>query len=176
MLSPIRNKTVYAGLMLSVALILSYVETLISLDGIFPGVKLGLSNFAVVVTLYVFGPGFAFFISVTKVLLSTLLFGNMASAIYGFSGALLSFAVMIVLYHCNGFHTPVVSAAGGVFHNIGQFLTAVFVTGTFVPGFYLLYIPILIFFGFVSGFFTGLVAGFCIPYIKRIIIKGDSKL
>ena len=174
MRSPIKNKVAYIGVMLSFALILSYIETLISFDSIFPGIKLGLSNFIVVITIYVFGPLSGFILGMLKAVITSLLFGNLTTMIYSISGTVLSFTIMYLLYRSEGFHIPVISAAGGVSHNIGQFLAAVLIMKTFVPGVFALYIAILIASGLVSGLITGFIAQICLPYIKKAVSKGDQ--
>ena len=173
MRSPIKNKVAYIGVMLSLALILSYIESLISFDTIFPGIKLGLSNFIVVIALYVFGPLSGLLLGLLKALITSLIFGNMTTMIYSLSGAILSFGIMYLLYRSHGFHLPVISAAGGVFHNIGQFLAAVFIMKAFVPGAFAFYIGVLITSGLVSGLVTGFIAQICLPYIKKTVSKGD---
>lgn len=52
---PDKRKTAYMGLLLSFALILSYVESLIPFFAGIPGMKLGLANLAVLLALYLFG-------------------------------------------------------------------------------------------------------------------------
>ena len=173
MRSPIRNKVAYIGVMLAFALILSYIESLVSFDSVFPGIKLGLSNFIVVIALYVFGPFSGLMLALLKAVISSLIFGNMTMMIYSISGAILSFAVMYLLYKTGGFHIPVISASGGVFHNIGQFLAAVFIMKAFAPGAFAIYIAVLIASGLVSGILTGFIAQICLPYIKKTVSKGD---
>ncbi len=175
MRSHINGKIAITGVLLSLALILSYVESLISFDSVFPGIKLGLSNLAVITALFVSGPVYGLAICILKSLLTSLLFGSMTSFIYSICGALFSFAVMFLLYIIGGFHIPVISVAGGIFHNLGQFIAAVYITKTFIPGFYLFYVAILLAAGSISGAITGFIANLCVPKIKKIISKeGES--
>ena len=66
----------FLGFMLALALILSYVESLLPLTIGIPGVKLGLANLAVLLTLYAFGWKMALELNVLRVVLSGFLFGN----------------------------------------------------------------------------------------------------
>ena len=50
-----KNKTAYFGVFTSLALILSYVETLIPISFGIPGIKLGLANLVIVIVLYTYG-------------------------------------------------------------------------------------------------------------------------
>ena len=49
-----KNKTAYFGVFTSLALILSYVETLIPISFGIPGIKLGLANLVIVIVLYTY--------------------------------------------------------------------------------------------------------------------------
>ena len=79
-----KNKTAYFGVFTSLALILSYVETLIPISFGIPGIKLGLANLVIVIVLYTYGGKEAFLLSVTRILLSGFLFGNLSDSLqYG---------------------------------------------------------------------------------------------
>ena len=58
-----KNKTAYFGVFTSLALILSYVETLIPISFGIPGIKLGLANLVIVIVLYTYGEKEAFLLS-----------------------------------------------------------------------------------------------------------------
>lgn len=163
------NRTVYMGLLLAFALILSYVETLIPFVSGVPGIKLGLANLAVVLCLYLLGWKEALILTIVKALLGGLLFGNLSTIIYSLSGAALSIAVMIVLRKTDWFHIPVVSAAGGVMHNAGQLLTAMFIVQTYGL---LYYAPLLIIAGVITGFLIGISTSLILPLIQNITSKG----
>lgn len=93
----LRNKVAYLGVFLALALICSYVESLIPFYFGIPGVKLGLTNLVVVLMLYCVGTKEALLISVLRIVLSGFLFGNMFSILYSLAGGLLSFIVMVLL-------------------------------------------------------------------------------
>ena len=77
-----KNKVAVFGVFTSLALILSYVELLIPINFGIPGMKLGLANLLVVILLYKCGPRDALLLSVIRILLSGLIFGNMFSIFY----------------------------------------------------------------------------------------------
>ncbi len=81
-----KNKTAYFGVFTSLALILSYVETLIPISFGIPGIKLGLANLVIVIVLYTYGEKEAFLLSVTRILLSGFLFGNLSMILYSMAG------------------------------------------------------------------------------------------
>ena len=59
----------------------------------------------------------------------------------------------------------ILSIAGGMSHNIGQIAVAVAVTST--PGL-LIYLPVLLISGIVTGAFTGIAAQACVQHMKKL--------
>lgn len=78
----------------ALALVLGYVETLIPLNLPMPGVKIGLSNLAVLFALYRVNKKSAFAVTCIKVIVSALLFSGVQSIIYSAAGGFLSLFVM----------------------------------------------------------------------------------
>lgn len=146
------KKLAALGLFLAFAMILSYVEFLIPFSFGIPGVKLGLANAAILLSLYLLGWRSAFLISLSRIFLSALLFGNVLSLSFALTGGILSLLVMAVLYSLKKFHAVSISAAGGMAHNFGQLLAACLLIRSLKLIYYL---PILL----ISGFLTGLLIG-----------------
>lgn len=163
-------KTAYLGMLLAFALILSYIEAVLPLSFGIPGIKLGLANLAVVLALYLLGTGSALLLTIMKALLAGFMFGNMTMLLYSLAGALCSFLIMTWMKKSDRFHLPVVSAAGGVMHNIGQILVAYLTVKTYGI---LYYIPILILAGLVTGILIGITADLVKPYAQKIMEKGN---
>ena len=151
------------GVFLALSLILSYVETLIPINFGVPGMKLGLANMVVVILLYLFTPGEAFLISIVRILLSGLLFGNGMSIIYSLAGGLLSFFVMLLFFKLKIKMIPL-SVIGAVSHNTGQLIAAAILVTNYNIVFYL---PVLI----VSGIVTGLITGTLSAAIHSRLVK-----
>lgn len=167
-----RRKTVILGFMLALSLIMSYIESLLPLAVGIPGIKLGLPNLIVVLLLYSYGGKEAFAVNLLRIVLSGFLFGNLFAVLYAVSGALCSFAVMFLLQKTGRFSLVGISIGGGVFHNIGQIVTAMFVVETFAPVFYL---PFLLSAGAVTGFIIGLTGSRVLPGISRLLEPGDTR-
>lgn len=148
-------KTAYMGVFLAFALILSYVESLIPFYFGIPGVKLGLANLAIVLALFLYGTKEAFLLNVLRVLLSGFLFGNLFVILYSLAGAVASFCVMVLMKKTKQFGIVGVSILGGIAHNVGQIVIAVFVTRTIGVYFYL---PVLLISGALTGFAVGVAA------------------
>lgn len=147
-----KSKVAYFGVFTTLALIFSYVETLIPIQFGIPGVKLGLANLIIVIALYRMKLSEAYLLSIVRVLLAGFIFGNYFSIIYSLAGGLLSLTVMALLRKKGGFSVIGVSIAGGVFHNIGQLIIASVIVETFSV---MYYVPVLL----ISGLVTGLLIG-----------------
>lgn len=146
----------YCGVLTALAMIFSYVETLIPVNFGVPGVKLGLANLVVLSGLYYLRPAQVLAISAARIVLTGFLFGNGVSILYSLAGGLLSFCVMLLLRKAGGFSPAGVSVAGGVSHNIGQLLIAMLVLRTIHLAWYL---PVLLVSGAVTGLLMGLLTG-----------------
>ncbi len=136
----------------ALAMILSYIESMIPLSVSVPGVKIGLANLVIVFALYSLGAKAAILISSVRLILSAILFGNFMTFAYSLAGAALSLFVMILLVRTGKFTAIGVSVAGGVMHNAGQILVAAIVMETSQITYYL---PVLV----VSGTFFGVIIG-----------------
>ncbi len=156
------------ALITALALILSYIESLIPLNFGIPGAKIGLANAASVFVLWLMGAKYAFAVSVLRILLSSLLFGTPVSFIYAISGGILSLLAMILLKKLK-FNMISVSAIGGVIHNIAQLIVALIVLET--PKL-IYYAPVLIIVGLIAGIFIGVLSSLL---IKKIPLDKNKK-
>ncbi|WP_343208399.1 Gx transporter family protein [Anaerolentibacter hominis] len=140
------------GLLIALAFLFGFLESIFPLPVPVPGIKLGLANIVIMTALYLMSARDAFILMIIRILLAGFTFGGMASALYSLGGGLLSFCVMAVLKKTGLFSMLGVSIAGGVFHNVGQLLVAIVVLKSrSLMG----YFPVLL----VSGVVTGLVVG-----------------
>ena len=155
-------KAAYFGVFTALALIFSYVETLIPIHIGIPGVKLGLANLIVVIALYRMGVREAYVLSFVRVILAGFLFGNLFAILYSLAGGLLSLTVMVFLKKTEKFSVLGVSMAGAVFHNIGQLIMAAIVLESLSITYYL---PVLMISGIVTGLLIGIVAN---EMLKRV--------
>lgn len=157
------KRLVLLAMLTAVAMILSYVESLLPSVGI-PGVKMGLANIAVTFALFRFGWKEAVALSLVRVVLVSLLFGSVGAMLYSLAGAVLSLAVMALLRRTDRFSTVGVSVAGGVAHNAGQILMAMLILQTRQL---LGYLPVLAVAGIGGGILTGLAAALLIRRIPE---------
>lgn len=154
------------GMLLALALLLSYVETLIPISLGVPGVKLGLANLVSIVALYSIGVKGTIIISLNRILLVGLTFGNLFSTFYGLGGGALSLLFMTAAKKRAWFGPTGVSIIGGVGHNIGQLAVAALVVEN---AYVFYYLPFLLAAGSVAGAVIGLLGGIIIKRIASIV-------
>ena len=162
----ISSRVAYGGILTALAMIFSYTETLIPLNFGVPGIKLGLANLVVLLGLTFLKPVDVFLISMVRIFLSSLLFGNAMSLAYSLAGGILSFLVMLLISRVEGFSLIGISIAGGVTHNIGQIVTAAIIVKTMKLTWYL---PVLIVAGLITGAIVGAIAVSVMPAVKKVM-------
>ena len=158
-----KSRVAYFGVFTALALIFSYVETLIPFNFGIPGVKLGLANLIIVIALYKMKLSDVYLLSIVRVLLNGFIFGNYFSIIYSLAGGLLSLTVMALLKKQGGFSIMGISMAGGVMHNIGQLIIAMIIVETFSVVYY---VPVLLISGLITGCVIGIVSK---EMLKRLV-------
>lgn len=151
----------------ALAMIFSYVEAILPFNFGIPGIKLGLSNLVVLITLYSIGASYAFAVNLTRILLSGLLFGGVSAMMYSLAGGMLSFAVMVLLRKTKLFSPIGISMAGGVMHNVGQLTVAALIIENAKIYFYL---PVLLISGTVTGILLGVGA---VLILDRLGLKSE---
>lgn len=152
------------GLLIALSFILSYIEFLIPISLTVPGIKLGITNIVVVLALIELGDKAGITISLVRVLLVSLTFGNLSTLLYSLGGSIFSLLVMIIIKKFTFMTVISLSMVGGIFHNIGQILVASFVVSSFNM---LYYLPILI----LVGGFTGILVGKAVCLVGRRLPK-----
>lgn len=155
------------GMLVALAMVLGFVETLIPINLGIPGMKLGLANIVVVIALFLFDVKTAVVVSILRIILIAMTFGNMSMMFYSIAGASLSFLSMITVSKIKSFSLISVSIIGGIMHNVGQIICAAFVVRT--NGVFT-YLPVLIIAGLVSGALIGIVAGLILVRLTNVKI------
>ena len=144
------------GILIALAMVMSFIESLIPIPFPVPGVKIGLANLVTIAGLYLVGIPGTICVTVLRVVLVGFSFGNPYSMVYGLSGSFLSLFVMAIAKKCRIFSQVGISILGGVFHNIGQVTFAAFIVqtaGVFV------YLPTLLIAGCIAGAVIGILGG-----------------
>ena len=162
------NKVAFLGVLGAVALVLSFLESMLVPDIPFlpVGAKPGLSN---IVTMYVAGtmglPG-AIYITMLKALFALITRGA-TGAFMSFSGGFLSTIAVCLLIKYQGriFSYLGLGIIGAVMHNLGQLIAACIVSGTFALMNYGKY---LLIFALITGAVTGSVLLVLMPRLEKI--------
>lgn len=160
------EKIALCGVLTALAMIFSYIESVIPIPIPVPGIKLGVANIAVITILYVLGVKEAIVINLLRIALTALLFGNVNSFLFSISGAVLSLTIMIIMKKLDFFSCIGVSVCGGVMHNVGQIIAAVFIMGSEAI---VLYLPVLIVSGVFTGVVIGVVSGIVAKHVKKVV-------
>lgn len=158
------RKIAFLGICTAVAMIFSFIESQIPSFVAIPGIKMGLANIAIIVILYKMGWKEAIIVNLIRVLLTSFIFGSVMTLAYSAAGAALSLCVMILLKKCKWASTILVSVAGGICHNIGQILVALFVTETSEL---LYYLPALLISGTITGILIGLIGALVVKKLEK---------
>ena len=149
------KKLAFLSICTSLALVFAYVEAILPpVYASVPGIKLGLPNIVIIFVLYRFGFFHAACVSLVRICLVSLLFGNPVTLAYSAAGGALSLLCMALLRRTNFLSEIGVSVAGGVLHNVGQVLVAMLLLGTAELGYYLAVLA-------VSGTAAGVCVGIC---------------
>lgn len=160
------KKLTILSISVALAMILSFVESQIPPFVAIPGIKIGLANIVTVFLLYKLGWKEAAAVSLVRVALSSLLFGSVASLMYSASGAILSFAVMVIIKMIPLFSEISVSIVGGVFHNVGQIICACIIMEN--AGI-VTYLPPLLISGTIAGIAVGSLAALLVKKLGKIL-------
>lgn len=162
------KKIALLGMLLCVSLILSYLESLIPINGAIPGMKIGLANIVTIIVLYKYGYKEAFVIGITRVVISGFMFSGLSTIIYGIAGTVFSIFTMMFAQKIIKLAIVGTSVIGGMFHNIGQIIVGAIVIEN-ASIFY--YLPILLISGLVTGMLVGFVSGIIYNSLKKAEIS-----
>ena len=173
MINKTTKRIALLGVVSAFAAILSYIEAIISFGFFIPGFKLGLANIAVVIILYIYGYKDAFFVNIVRIIVVGLLFANMFSITFSIAGAIISYITMIAVKKIDIFSPVGVSIVGGVAHNVGQIIIAMFIIESYSV---IHYLPILMIAGIICGFIVGMISMIVIKYFKVILRKRDISI
>lgn len=162
------KKVALLGIMTSVALILSYIEAILPpIWAAVPGIKMGFPNIVIIFLLYRFGVKEAAIVSFIRIFIVALLFGNVMTLAYSCAGAVLSIVLMAITKKINTFSVVGTSITGGVAHNLGQILVAIFLFDTVQIGYYMAVLAVT---GTIAGVFIGIAGAFLLKRLEKYSI------
>lgn len=161
-----RNKVkrlcVYS-LLCAVCIVIGYVESMLELSFIAPGIKLGLSNSIACVLVFSGDIKGAFAVNISRILISALLFGSPISLCFSLAGGVLSLILTAILKNSRFFSVIGVSALGGAVHNAVQCAVGLIFVGVGV----VYYLPVLLVVGLACGAAVGILSNLVLRRIKK---------
>lgn len=169
-------RIVFIGLLVSQALALYTIESMIPVPIIAPGAKLGLTNLITVISLYMLeDKRDVLLIIILRLLLSTIFSGNLSTLMYGTAGAIFSYFIMILVKAIGKDKISIigVSASGAFFHNVGQLIVAAIIVQNIAV---MLYLPLLSLAGVSTGIFIGITSNFIIKHMSKLPYFKDINL
>lgn len=150
------HKLVLIGVLTASAIVIAILESFIPSIGI-PGIKLGLANIVILLTIYELGVMEAAFINILRVLIVAVVRGTLLSMGFFMSltGAFLSFAIMVLFaLTIKKFSVIGVSVIGAIFHVVGQIIVAmIYLDSAYI----LFYLPIIALSAIITGILVGIV-------------------
>ncbi len=162
----------FDAMLLAMAMLLSYLEAILPLTFWLPipGFKLGLANIVITVIFVIISPWDALLVSICRISLMALLFGNISGFIFSLCGGILSYIGLWLLAKAGGriFSMVGVSVGCAALHNIGQLAAASLWFGTNVI---LGYLPILLIAALIFGTVTGILLHLLLPRLNSVIKK-----
>ena len=160
----IASRVSLMGLLFALSMAFSYLESMIVIPGMLPGIRLGLSNLVTMYGVFFLGRRTGYTLAVMKSVFVLLTRGFVAGML-SLSGGLVSVTAIILVDWLTRYslHYITLSVIGAVMHNIGQLILARFLTSVFL--YY--YIPVLLISGLLVGAVTGKLFGWIIPYLPQ---------
>lgn len=157
------------GVLAALALLFSYVESLLPLGHVLPlpGFRVGLANVVVTLVLFELGAGDAAAVALIKTVVSALLFGSPVSFAFSVAGTALSFGGLALIRRTVPDRLSYVGIciAGAALHNSGQICAAMVIFGGSVAT----YLPVLLAASVVLGGVCGGVVCLVAPAFRKIL-------
>lgn len=149
----------------ALSLVLGFVESLIPIPVPIIGVKLGLANIVIVVSIYTLGPKISLIVVIFKVVMLSLILGSPTMIAFSLCGSLFAWVSMALLYKIPKASVVLVSIVSATMHNLGQLLAAWAMLGTASVFFNL---PIML----VAAVITGsIIGGLSLAVLKALKVR-----
>lgn len=160
------------GVLIALALALSYTERFIPLQMVIPlpGVKLGLANVVTLTALYLLGSGYAFVILILRCVMSAIFGGGISGLLFSLTGGVLAMGTMAIGKKVPVFSIYGVSILGAAAHNVGQILAAMAQLRSYYVAAYL---PYLLAVALFTGFAIGAAGAGVLRIVKAVHISKE---
>lgn len=152
------------SMLLALSVALNIIETFVPLfNGIIPGLKLGLANIVILISLYIYGFNDTLLLSILRVFIVGILRTGLFSMSFFFSlsGAILSICMMFVAKKISKLSIIGISIVGSLSYTIGQILIAVI--------FYNINMIYYMALSLILSIPTGIIIGFLAKEVKKAL-------
>lgn len=159
------RKMTMIAMMISLATIFHWIESMIPLPTPIPGYRLGLSNIVGLVALYQFGSKEMMEVNLMRVLLASLLNSTIFSYVFWMSlcGVVLSSLTAIMVKKMSGLSLIGISVLSAVMHCVGQILVSILF---YDQAMMVAVLPYLLFMSIPTGIMTGFISQLVLKRIK----------
>ena len=166
----ITKKITLCGVLIALAMALSYTERFIPLQMFIPlpGIKLGLANIVTLVALYILGINNAYTILILRCILGSAFGGGISGLMFSMVGGVLALTVMVIARKIPCFSVYGVSILGAAAHNIGQICVAMILMKSVYVGAYL---PWLLIVALFTGYATASASVACLRILQVVRLK-----
>jgi len=168
------QRLVLIALLVAQAVALSLIEQAIPTPFLLaPGAKLGLANIITCIALVKLPLKDTIIIILARLILAGFLGGTLSTILFSAAGAMISLLAMLLVQQLGNKRISMIgiSVTGATFHNFGQLLIASYIARTWHV---LTYLPILTFFGILSGVATGIATNYLLQSLNTLPIWKHS--
>jgi heptaprenyl diphosphate synthase len=153
-------------ILVSNAILISLLESLIPIPIPVPGVKLGLANIITLIAIAFLSLKDVLLIVIIRCVVVALLTRGVMMLAFSLSGGLLSALGMFLIYRSMSkyFSIKGISVIGAILHNTAQLTIASLILGELVV---LYYLPVLLLSAVVTGFITGSISEVAISELRK---------
>jgi len=161
------KKLTYISALIALGIVLNFLEP--PIFSFIPGIRIGFANIVSVLGLLMFGPLEAITIAFFRTTLGSVIKGALNPIQFwtSFAGGIFAAAVMAAIFKFlkNNFSIVGISIIGGISNNLVQFLVVIAITRNNAFWYYL---PLLLFFGGLSGWVIGILSQLIYNKMKTI--------
>lgn len=156
------------------AILISFLESFIPIPIPVPGIKLGLGNIITMIAIVFLGWKDVLFIVLVRSFVVAILTRGVMMLAFSLSGGILSAIIMLLLYKKLSRFLSIkgISIAGAITHNTAQIVVASLILGQIIV---LYYLPILLISAVVTGLITGSIGEMAINEINKKEVFKDGK-
>ena len=166
------NKLVRISLLLAIAFVVNYLESLVPLPIPLPGVKIGLANCIGLMVLYCFNSKDFVYFNILKVIMIALLRTGFGTAFFiSTIGTLLSTCMTLLVYKLTKASIYGLSIVGALFHSLGQVLMVMVLYNSI---YMINYLPLLEIISIISGCLTAFISAKVLEKLPKKLLMEEK--